>query len=313
MSEEAVTEAAPQPQSAPDPAQPASEGGQTGGSAPSNDQAVEAAMADAEASGEDLDLNRMVTVKVDGEERSIPLAEAVKNYELSRASHKRFQEASQRSKAIEQKEAELRQFVEALRDPGTLLRAAKELGLTPDQLREAMEAEAKVTPEQRRAMELQERERAIAERERAYEEQRKREQLTAAAQREQERFSREFNAALAKHELQGHPDVIAEMAKVMETAIEAGYPMSADEAADLALENLRGTTSATLGKMDPKQLRKVLGDDVVRALAKEVASDVKRTHEPRANPRPFQPRPNEGEPKKKLRIGELPDDFFDRR
>ena len=151
------------------------------------------------------------------------------------------------------------------------------------------------------------------ERERAYEEQRRREQLSAAAAREQERFSREFNAALEKHELQGHPDVIAEMARVMETALDAGYQMSADEAADLALDNLRGTTTATLGKMSPKQLRKLLGDDVVRALAKDVAEDVKRTHQVRPNPRPFQRTENAEQPRQKLRIGELPDDFFDRR
>ena len=310
MSEEAATtEAAPAPQPTTDNAAPT--GGE--GSAPSPEQAVAAAKAEAEASGQELDLSRTVTVKVDGEERTIPLAEAIKNYELSRASHKRFQEAAQKAKSIEQKEAELRQFVEALRDPGTLLRAAKELGLTPQQLQEAIAEEAKVTPEQRKRQELAERERAIMERERAYEEQRRREQLSAAAAREQERFSREFNAALEKHELQGHPDVIAEMARVMETALDAGYQMSADEAADLALDNLRGTTTATLGKMSPKQLRKLLGDEVVRALAKDVAEDVKRTHQVRPNPRPFQRTENAEQPRQKLRIGELPDDFFDRR
>lgn len=313
MSEEAAaTEAAPAANPGAD-AGGAAEGNNApvSGGTPTSDQAAEAAIAEANAGG-DVDLGRMVTVKVDGEERTIPLSEAVKNYELSRASHKRFQEAAQKAKSLEQKEAELRRFVEGLRDPGTLLRAAQELGMTPKQLQEAIEAEAQVSPQERKERELAERERRIREWEQQQRQEQQRRQLSAAAAREQERFSREFNQALEPHGLAGHPDMIAKMAEVMSTALDAGYQLTAAEAAELALEDLQRTTTGALSKMDVKTLRKQLGDDMVKALAKELAGDVKRTHEPRPNPRPGNV-PSSGQPKRKFRVGELPDDFFDRR
>lgn len=232
------------------------------GAAPSGQsvgEQVAAAVADGTLS--DADLGRRVRVKVDGVEREVTLRDAMRDYELRAASHKRLEEAAKTRKEVEAERAQMRQLVELMRDPAGLLSLAQELGVSTQTLREHIEREAAIPEDQKRLREIERRERALKERDEAEKKAREKAQADAETKRWREQYARELSQAAEAAGMKS-PRVVQRMAQVMHSALESGVRMTAEEAAATVREELYGE----VGALDADTLRSVLGDklDVIR-------------------------------------------------
>lgn len=250
---ESTTTAAPKGAPAPGSKPGAAPSGQSVG------EQVAAAVADGTLS--EADLGRRVRVKVDGVEREVTLRDAMRDYELRAASHKRLEEAAKTRKEVEAERAQMRQLVELMRDPAGLLSLAQELGVTTQALREHIEREAAIPEDQKRLREIERRERALKERDEAEKKAREKAQADAETKRWREQYARELSQAAEAAGMKS-PRVVQRMAQVMHSALESGVRMTAEEAAATVREELYGE----VGALDADTLRSVLGDklDVIR-------------------------------------------------
>jgi colicin import membrane protein len=180
---------------------------------------------------------RLFKVKVDGEEREIPEADVIKGYQLAAVSHKRIQEATERTKAINWT---LEQLVEKPQDVWLQL-AGHKLGSDQraqqawDEMclsrvkeliaEEGMSAEQRQILEDRRRLEKEKRE-VATQREKSQRE--VQEKLNKQAE---ERLERDVRAALTKHQLPENKFIISRIAYHLEEAFNSGIDMTAEEAA----------------------------------------------------------------------------------
>ena len=158
MSDEGFTEGGAEPQGTAPP---------TGGAPTAQTAATE--IREALETGEltEADLDRFVTVTVDGEQRRIRARDALRDYTLRSASHKRMEEAARLRKETEAEKAQVRELLDTVRDPAGLLAVAQHLGVNPRQLRELIEAEERTPEDVKRERALAAREKALAEREKS--------------------------------------------------------------------------------------------------------------------------------------------------
>lgn len=238
----------------------------------------------------DLDWSRKVTVTVDGNDRQVPLSELRGNYELRRTSHQRMEEAAKLRKQAEAQQAQLAEIAKALRDPSTAPYVLRELGYTPQQLQAVQDAiaqELALPEDQIRMRELEKREAQIRAREEAYNKRLREAQLQQRTQQAHAQLSKEIDAALTERGLAGHQPTITRMAQIMERALDANYRISAAEAADMVIEEMRLAASQSLSGLSPDQLKQVLGEEALEALRAERVAELKRKpREPAPAPRP---------------------------
>ena len=267
---------------------------------------------DQQAEGEDdagPDWDRMVTVKVDGEDRDVPLGELRKNYSLRAASHKKMQEAADLRKRVGQQESDLREMAAALKDPNVLADALEQLGHTREDIMAALDKRAAITPEQRRRQAFESEQAKFRSEKAAFDKQIRDQTMTAAVARETERLTTSFNKALDTHGLKGNLPAIERMAAIKSIALDAGYEMSADECAEQAIEEMRGSTTRSTKGLNAAQLRDMLGPEAIKLLLED-SLDVAI----RPGPRPTAPtkaKSNGAPPRRRLSVSQLPDNFFD--
>ncbi|MCU0646675.1 MAG: hypothetical protein MUF00_01655 [Gemmatimonadaceae bacterium] len=251
---------------------PAGKPGATPTPAPSGQQAAERIQEGLD-SGEltEADLDRFVTVTVDGQKQRIKMRQALSDYSLRIASHKRLEEAAKTRKEIEAERAQMRQLVELMRDPAGLLSLAQELGVTTQALREHIEREAAIPADVKRERELARREKALQERDEAEKRAREQAKLDAETRQHRERYRAEIVGAAKGVGLPESPAVVGRMARLMAAALDAGSPITAEDAALTVREELSGEVGSLLRDADPDTLRGLLGDKLDAIRKQEVA------------------------------------------
>lgn len=252
------------PGGAPEAAPQGASGAPSGAS--SVGEQVAAAVADGTLS--EADLGRKVRVKVDGVEREVTLRDAMRDYELRAASHKRLEEAAKTRKEIEAERAQMKQLVELMRDPAGLLSLAQELGVSTKDLRAHIEREASIPEETKRLRDIEKRERALKERDEAEKRAREQSQMDAQTRAHRERYRGQIVTAAKGVGLPESPAVVGRMARLMAAALDAGAPITAEDAALSVREELSGEVGSVLRDADPATLRALLGDKL-DALRKE--------------------------------------------
>lgn len=248
----------------------------------------------------EADLDRFVTVTVDGEKRRIKARDALRDYTLRSAAHKRMEEAAKIRKEVEQREAQTRELLETIRDPAGLLAVAQHLGVSPKALRELIEADEKTPADVKRERELERRERALAEREAAERRARDQAAMQAAEQRERAKYLDSIGKGLEGAGLPKSQRLVAEVARVMMTALDAGDDgFTIEDAVQVVREEMTGHTRALLGDLPPEKLRELLGAEKIDAVRK---ADVERAaaHRNATRPKPNGGRkPAQGTPEKR--------------
>lgn len=198
-------------------------------------------------------------VKVDGEELEVDQDTLLRDYQLSKASHKKFQEAARVREEAEQALAQVREIAaQAKNDPSVLFKA---LGLDPKQFAESLLLrdleESLLSPEEKELRELRSLKEKIQleEKERIASQQREREaQLVqeAGAQIEDEIVS-----ALQETGLKPTPRTVARVAEMLLASMdEQGSRMKATDALKRLRGEYRSDVVELLESQDPEVIEK---------------------------------------------------------
>jgi hypothetical protein len=215
-------------------------------------EAVDQAQSEAEEAGTQLDWDAKTIVKLDGEEREVTLAELRDNYQLRTVSHKKMEEAASVRKRVNQ-------VLEHMRTEDGFLDVAQELGIDARELAKRILAEESkleaMEPADRRAYELEQRERAIEEKERRFQQAQQQQRINEETRRAQQKWANDFRTAGETVGLEVTPEVMGELAGIIEQAIDAGYTdLTAVDAAKIYQEREKERRAAYLKGVSPDDL-----------------------------------------------------------
>lgn len=237
-----------------------------------------------------------IKITVDGEEEEITIEEALRRARKNSAADRRFQEASK-----------LRQEAERLRafEPFAGMYAPEDLALARDALKRdgkdpsdvkalrlklaeidvlrQIEAE-KMSPEQRRAVDLEQENNRLKAAQQAKENEGKQAEAQRAQAAIREHYNKDFTAALTKHELPPTPYTVMRMAELTQQNLRMGLELTADEIAVLVKEDLAKEQAAYTKGLSPAQTLKLaavrLGElkieDVVKLLPKDFLDNLRK-------------------------------------
>lgn len=237
-----------------------------------------------------LDPNTEVVLTINGKERTVTVAEALRIVQTPIAADEKFKAAKQAARAAEEREA---RAMRALQDPETAWDTLLELGYDPAQFAEQMMqrrlAEAQMTPEQRELRELR-RQQALQEQYRREYEAQQQQQLAA---RHEAMYRSAFDAAMTDAGLPANPALRArlmpDLAAAVAEAVEVGTRLNRSQLAELARQAYRPIRDAALSSLAPDERRAFYGSnlDELRAFLATVAE------QPSAAPteQPTEPQP----------------------
>lgn len=235
---------------------------------------------------------RVYKVKIDGQEEEVNIDdradELLAAYSKVKASNKKFEEAAAERKAAEKERQEAKAMIDRMKsDPWSVM---KELGLDPrttseEYLIKQLELEA-MTPEQKKAMEMEKKLKDYEEREqltkKEQEEKIKMEEEAKAAERiaqKSQAFAKEYSdqtlEALQSSKLPRSQKVVAEVAKKMLEAAEDGYEMTPKQAVKLVEKEHMAALSSLLKDAYPDLLASLLGDEAMKKLRKRDVEKLK--------------------------------------
>ncbi|GAJ02979.1 unnamed protein product, partial [marine sediment metagenome] len=233
-------------------------------------------------------INRL-TIKVDGEEieKELPFdlpPEAEewmrKELQLAAASNKRMQEAAELKKTQTQREGELENFINQLKDPNELDAILKHFGHDPAKFAEDIlnkEVEnMKKTPEQ---LELEKLRAEISQRKDAEEKAKQSAEETkqrALEDKYAQDFNRDLSAALSKYELPDNPQMVREMSSLMRVALKQGIDVSFDEVGQIVKTQNDANIREVLKGLSADKLMEILKDNQINDIILKKAPKVKR-------------------------------------
>jgi dTMP kinase len=254
---------------------------------------------------------RVRGIVVNGEEVELPLAKALEHARLGTAAFKKFDEAKQMREEVTRKEGQLRGVVkQAAEKPLDFIRR---LGKDAEQnlynaIREELRRESLPEPE-RKALDLEERERSFAERERRLreaEEQRRQQQEQARQAQEarvyQEqilsgmvkvmdaaKFAPVAGDAAAKAEANKlRAECVERMAAYIDQAHRVGAQVSIQQAFEQASADMERVAVTYARRLETDRLATLLGDQSVAALRQREVAKLQRESAPSA-PQPKPP------------------------
>ena len=204
-------------------------------------------------------------VKIDGQEAEVDEQELINNYQIRKASDKRFQEGMQARKQAEE-------FVKLLKtDPVKVLThptiGADFKKLAEDYLLKEIEQQM-MTPEQRKMQEYQQKLAAYEEQEKIAKQQQEAAQKQAIQQKYQDEYNKQIVGALETSGLPKTEFTVQRMVYYMYKALEAGYNVTANDVTDLVRRDYINDTKALYSGLDEEALFKILGDDVANKIRK---------------------------------------------
>jgi len=198
-------------------------------------------------------------VKVDGKEIEVGEDELVNNYQLRKASDKRFQEGMQGRKQAEE-------FIRLLKtDPNKVL-SHPSVGMdvkkwAEDYLINEMQREM-MTPEQKQMEEYKAKLAGYEEQEQMTKKQAEQAQQTAVRQQYQDDYSKQITGALETSGLPKTEFTVQRMIHYMSKALEHNYEVSAENVTDLVRRDYINDTKALYSGLDADALLSILGDDI---------------------------------------------------
>jgi hypothetical protein len=291
------------------------------GAEPANDNAGNAptsAMPEV-IDAKNLDALSKVKVKgivVNGEEVELPLAEALKHARLGTAAFRKFDEAKQMREEAQRKEKVLADVVQkAADDPLGFVRklGAKTQEKLYRQVYEEIRREQLPEPE-RKALDLEERERQLAERDRRLreaEEKRQRDEQERAAAQQAEQAQRQIlgqmisvmdkagfapvtgDATARKRAERLRAECVERMAIRLNQALDVGAQVTLQDVFEEAVDEMRGIAGGFASRLGADELAQLLGDQKVAELRKR---EIDRLQQSQA-PAPSQPRQADAPPK----------------
>jgi len=267
-------------------AEPTSEpqGAAPAGGAPTAQDAAQQ-IGEAMESGElsEADLDRVVTVKVNGAPQRMKVRDVVSNYTLRAASHQKFEEANRIRKAAESEREQVKSLVQLLQDPDGMMAVAEQMGIPLRELKARIDRELATPDDVKRMRDIERRERALKERDEAEQAAKRKAREDAETRTARERYVADITSAATSAGLPKTPVVVRAMAQLMLAAQDAGAPITAAEAAESVREEFRGLVGGVVKDSEPDSLRTLLGQEKLEALRK---SEVERAVKNRDASRP---------------------------
>lgn len=208
---------------------------------------------------DDSAMDKIVKVKIDGQEHKMTVREALKLQSLEKASRARMEQAARQQKQMQDEVKQLVQWAKA--HPEEFLRKT---GIDPDEFAEARLAKKyelmQMTPEQKELYELRQwKETQEAER------QAKEQEHQTKAQQEQEMklmqdIQSEYIEAWKESGLPAHQYFGSQVAYEMLSAAKKKQDLSAKQAADIVKQRFFEQINGIIPNLTPEQIRQVLGD-----------------------------------------------------
>lgn len=232
-------------------------------------------------------------VKIDDQEAEVDEDEVVAGYQRAKAAHKRFEEASKLRKQAEQ-------LVHALKNDPISVLTDPRLGvdfkqLAVDYLAKEFEQE-EMSPEQRRASELERKVREYEEKEAARIQEAEQAELSQAQQRFAQELEHEFSGVLETSGIPKTTESVRRMAYVKLQAIEAGYDMTAAEIAAEVKRSYAEEHTSYFGALDGDALLSAIGEPTLKKIRK---AELARLNGGRNAPSAQRETPNTGSAKEK--------------
>lgn len=234
---------------------------QTNGQEEKSKQAEGAKAAQVRRLGEQ-DFDAIVTVKINGETKEMPLREAIKLNQLESASHAKMNEAA---KLMKQVQGIIKM---AKSNPKEFL---KETGIDPYDFAEATLAEKfemmNLTPEQKELMEYKQKLKSYEEKEANDRKAREQEQLSAMEAQESQKLDLEIGEAWKESGLPKTKYMVAQIAARMLSASRQGLKdFTAKDAAASVKEEFKMSAREVFSQMDAEAIQETLGKDVLKKL-----------------------------------------------
>ena len=226
----------------------------------------------------DEDLDKIATVKINGEVKEMPLREVIKLQQLEQVSHQKLREAT----TLKQKINEF--LTEAKKNPEVFF---KQVGMDPEEFAETLLAKKleylQMSDEQRRMMELEQENKRFKEtaeqtKARQAQEAQAREYKTAQAQ-----LDKDLGEAFKESGLPKHPFYVAQIAFEMRSALKRGEDLTAKEAVGKIKARRDQHFKETLSVSDVSTIQKLLGDEVLEKLRQ---ADIERVTGRKSAPLP---------------------------
>jgi len=216
---------------------------------------------------------RLLKLKVDGQEFELPESEVITLAQQGKSAGKRFQEA-----AAAKKEAE--QIVNFLK--ANPKEAMRKLGIDPrkfseDTLMEIITQE-QMSPEQRKAIENENRLKEYEAREKQAQEQSRQAQLAELERSHMESYDKMFVQALTESGLPKTPYTVKRMAELTLVNVKRGLNLEPSQLAKIVREDYQNEMKALYGQADGDALLELLGKEGVKKLSKAQLTQYKSKH-----------------------------------
>ncbi|NJO18760.1 MAG: hypothetical protein HC838_00040 [Spirulinaceae cyanobacterium RM2_2_10] len=208
---------------------------------------------------------RKFKVKVDGQDLEIDESELIRGYSHQKAANKMLQEGTTARKQAEE-------FISMMRDPQKFYDTAKKLGHDPRKLAEeylAKQLEAELMdPRDRELAETKAKLKHMEDLDKAEKEKIESQRNEVLKQKYAKDYSDQFVSALEQTGLPATKPMVGEMAKYISRAAKIGFKMTANEAAQLVMEDVQSAHRKLIGDSDGEVLMKLLGDEVANRVRK---------------------------------------------
>jgi hypothetical protein len=226
----------------------------------SADEKTKDAKAEIKRLAED-DLDKVVTLKINGETKEMSVREAIKLTQLEQASRAKMQEAAQYKKQMEQLVGLAKQ------DPKQFFSL---LGVDPYEFAESTLAEKlellEMSDEQRKLLEAEEKLKKYEETEKEMKARQEREQEEAAIAQESEKLDKEIGEAWKASGLPMRKEFVTAIAQEMYGASVRKENLTATEAASRVKESWLRSLTETVKSMDAEAIHGILGSDTIEKL-----------------------------------------------
>ena len=204
-------------------------------------------------------------VKVDGEDLDVSEDELLSNYQLRKASDKRFQEGMQARKQAEE-------FIRLLKTDPTKVLSHPSVGLdakkwAEEYLINEMQREM-MTPEQRQMEEYKSKLAKYEEQEQMTKKQQEEAQQAQIRQKYTDDYNKQIVGALDSSGLPKTEFTVQRMIHYMAKALENNYEVGANDVVDLVRRDYINDTKSLYSGLDADALIQILGDDVASKIRK---------------------------------------------
>lgn len=207
------------------------------------------------------DFDSIVTVKINGETKEMPLREVIKLNQLENASHAKMQEAA---KLMKQVQGVIHM---AKTDPKAFLR---ETGMDPYDFAEATLAEKfklmQMTPEQKQLLEYEQKVKHYEEKENELKKNYEMAEMTRVEAQEMSRLDTEVGDAWKESGLPKTKYMFAQIAANMLSSSKQGKPLTAKEAAASVKAAFVSNTREVISQLDAEAIQEILGKDVLKKI-----------------------------------------------